>query len=78
MNDSRLDQGVIGTYPDAVEIPRVNLAGKRIIVMQGSTPVSVHDSLDDAMKSIGKQAARLLIEGYVTSIAPLHLTTVDR
>jgi len=80
MNDSDINSGVSCTPRPPSNMP---IAGKRIVVMQGrhgrdAMPVSVHDSLDNAMVAIGKRAAECLLQWGDTQTNALYLMTVDR
>lgn len=80
--------GTSYTYGATLTIPcepaKMNLAGKRIIVMQSQygaaagIPMAVHDSLDNALADLGRRAADALIGHWDTSQHGLYLVAVDR
>lgn len=56
----------------------MSLVNKRIVVMEGRDPVSVHDTLDSAMADIGKRASSVLLECRHCEANALYFKAVDR
>lgn len=62
---------------------KMSLVGKRIVVMgrhyNGTTmPMSVHDSLDNAIADLGKRSAECLVSWCDTAANAFYLVVVDR
>lgn len=69
--------------PMPCEMPKMDLASKRFVVMQLSydgngRPTAVHDSLEGAMLDVGKRAADSLLSYCDTRQNALYIVAVDR